>query len=432
LVEKQKKPRKTAIKTATQKVAATARPMAETQTGVDTAKPAPAKASPAPQNIQRDYTPALFIVGGTENQLFGRTIPDRIREQFRRAGMAKEITAGQVASHGGPVIIVSASGVLDQPLISTLLKRPNLAIVSEKDTGGKVLAANVRSQDAAAVITAMTSGEALKNPVILQRAPTEMDANFWQALRKRETPYALPLTRDNQAAVEWRMFMGTYKGATDLVTKHLWPVPAFHVTRWLAPRGVTPNMVTSIGAIMTVAAFFLFYYGFYGWGLAAAWAMTFLDTVDGKLARTTLTSSKWGDVFDHGIDLVHPPFWYFAWAFGLIAWGITWSSQLFWWTMAVILGGYVVQRLLEGIAIKWLGLEIHIWRPIDTFFRQITARRNPNLLILTAATVLGRPDWGLLAVAAWTAICLLLHALQLLQAFAAKKTAPLQSWMTRP
>ena len=44
--------------------------------------------------------------------------------------------------------------------------------------------------------------------------------------------------------------------------------------------------------------------------------MTFLDTVDGKLARTTLTSSKWGDIFDHGIDLVHPPFWYVAWGAG--------------------------------------------------------------------------------------------------------------------
>jgi phosphatidylglycerophosphate synthase len=176
----------------------------------------------------------------------------------------------------------------------------------------------------------------------------------------------------------------------------------------------------------------LFLYGHYGWGLLAAWLMTFLDTVDGKLARTTLTSSKWGDVFDHGIDLVHPPFWYFAWGYGLVFWGIAWSSTLFWGTMAAILGGYVVQRLMEGISIKWLGLEIHIWRRIDTFFRQITARRNPNLLILTAATLIGRPDWGLLAVAAWTIICLVLHGLQLLQAFAAKKSAPLQSWMTAP
>ena len=45
--------------------------------------------------------------------------------------------------------------------------------------------------------------------------------------------------------------------------------------------------------------------------------MTFLDTVDGKLARVTVTSTKLGNVFDHGIDLVHPPLWYLAWGIGL-------------------------------------------------------------------------------------------------------------------
>jgi phosphatidylglycerophosphate synthase len=392
-------------------------------------KAAPAEQKPTPT----DFAPALCIIGSNDTQLFGRTIPDRIREQFRRAGLTKEITQDQLADHGGPAILVSAKGVLDQPLISAIIKRPNLALVSEKETGSKLLAAHVRANDALAVVSAMTDDMVLDRAGLLKRAPSEMDTNFWQALRKRETPYALPLDASNQEAVEWRMFMGTYKGATDLVTKHVWPRPAFHATRWLAPRGVTPNMVTTVGAAMTVLAFYLFWQGQYTLGLIAAWLMTFLDTVDGKLARTTLTSSKWGDVFDHGIDLVHPPFWYFAWAYGLINWGIAWSNQLCWGTLIVILGGYVLQRLMEGAAIKWLGLEIHIWREIDTFFRQITARRNPNLILLTLATLIGRPDWGLLAVAAWTGICLVLHGIQLAQAFAERKTnGPLVSWMTKP
>ena len=106
---------------------------------------------------------------------------------------------------------------------------------------------------------------------------------------------------------------------------------------------------------------------------------------------------------------------------------------MFWTVIAAILGGYVLQRLIEGIAIKWLGLEIHIWRPIDTLFRQVTARRNPNLILLTLFTAMAKPDWGLLAVAIWTVICLGLHVLQILQAFRAKaSTGPLTSWMTRP
>jgi phosphatidylglycerophosphate synthase len=354
----------------------------------------------------QSFAAAFCIVGSHDAKLFGLTTAERIREQFRRAGLTTEIAFDQRASHNGPTILVNGQGVLDQPLIAALIKRPNLAIVSEKQTGSKTLAAHVRASDVEAVVEAMQNHTTFQRAGVLQRAPSEMDTNFWAALRKRETPYALPLNADNQAAVEWRMFMGTYKGA---------------------------NMVTTVGAVMTVAAFILFLYGQYGLGLLAAWAMTFLDTVDGKLARTTLTSSKWGDIFDHGIDLVHPPFWYMAWAWGLIFWGITWSTQLFWGTIAIILGGYVLQRLVEGAAIQWLGLEIHIWRKIDTFFRQITARRNPNLILLTLATLAGRPDIGLLAVAAWTAICFLLHAIQLLQAFAAKKSGgPLQSWMTKP
>ena len=386
----------------------------------------------APPPPPQDFTQAFCIVGNNTTKLFGLTPHARIREQFRRAGLTNEIGFESRGSHHGPLILVNSAGVLDQPLVAALLKRPNLAITSEKETGSKVIAAHVRAADSEAVVAAMTTGASLKQPGVLVRAPSEMEANFWSALRKRETPYALPLTETNQAQVEWRMFMGTYKGATDLVTKHVWPVPAFHVTRWLAPRGITPNMVTTVGAIMTVAAFVLFLYGQFAVGLLCAWAMTFLDTVDGKLARTTLTSSKWGDVFDHGIDLVHPPFWYMAWGYGLIFWGIAWSNQLFWGTMAVIFGGYILQRLMEGAAIKWLGLEIHIWRKVDTFFRQITARRNPNLILLTLGTLIGRPDWGLLAVAAWTAICLGLHGIQLAQAFSARKAGgALSSWMTK-
>ncbi len=62
----------------------------------------------------------------------------------------------------------------------------------------------------------------------------------------------------------------------------------------------------------------------------------------------------------------------------------------------------------------------------------MTARRNPNLILLTLFTVLAKPDWGLMAVAGWTVICLVLHVLQLLQAFAARRTGPLTSWMTIP
>ena len=336
-------------------------------------------------------------------------------------------SADIVASHKGPVIFVRGDAVLDAPLIGALAKRAQLLIVTED---GAPVAAHAQGRDAAVVLAMLVAGgdNTLK---LLRRTPSELEQDFWDELKKRETPYAFIARDSNQEAIEWRMFMGTYKGATDLVTKYLWPLPAFHAVRWLAPRGISPNMVTSVAAALVFAAFILFLNGYYLWGLAAAWLMTFLDTVDGKLARCTLTSSKWGDIFDHGIDLVHPPFWYAAWTLGLAAVGLGVGTYWFWWLTGMILGGYVLQRLIEGAALQWLKITIHIWRPVDTWFRLVTARRNPNLVILTAGALIGRPDWGIYAVAGWTVLCLAVHAIQLAQAFAAARHGPLQSWMSR-
>ncbi len=378
------------------------------------------------------FSPALCIVGNGGETLWSLSLKARLIKQFAKAGLTDIIDETAAAQHNGPLIMVRGDAVIDQPIIPVLLKRPYFLLLSDDPNEPLPLAASVRRGDVALVVDVMLGKKPVANTKLLARAPSQLDTDFWKALRKRETPYAMAVTPANKRAVEWRMFMGTYKGATDLVTKHLWPVPAFHVTRYLAPRGITPNMVTTMGAVMTALAFWFFLNGQFIPGLFFAWAMTFLDTVDGKLARTTLTSSKWGDIFDHGIDLVHPPFWYIAWAFGLKATGVVWSAELFWGVIVAILGGYILQRTIEGIAIKWLGLEIHIWRPIDTFFRQITARRNPNLILLTLFTIIARPDWGLLAVAVWTVVCLLLHGVQLLQAFAEKRRGGnLTSWMTK-
>ncbi len=375
------------------------------------------------------FQPVLCIIGEAEFSIWGMTTRERLIRQFQREGLDETVNFTEAAERDGPVVFVRSDVVLDQPIIPALAKRLNLVLLAG-DGGVEPVAVATNGKNAKAVEKIF---DGLKTPDdlhLLVRTPAELDAAFWDKLRKKEVPYALVVDPKKKDAIEWRMFMGTYKGATDFVTKHVWPRPAFYVTRAIAPTFITPNMVTTLSAVMVVLAFWWFWQGQYGLGIIAAWLMTFLDTVDGKLARTTLTASKWGDIFDHGIDLIHPPFWYYAWGIGLAAAGFNWSSSFFWLVFAAIMGGYVVQRIMEGIAIKWLGIEIHIWRPIDTFFRSITARRNPNLVIMMIGALIGRPDWGLIGVAAWTIICLLLHGVQLVQAFAAKEAGkPLETWM---
>ena len=54
--------------------------------------------------------------------------------------------------------------------------------------------------------------------------------------------------------------------------------------------------------------------------------------------------------------------------------------------------------------------------PVDSQFRLITARRNPNMVILVAALLVRRPGVGLELVALWTLISLIFHAVRLAQA----------------
>jgi hypothetical protein len=57
-----------------------------------------------------------------------------------------------------------------------------------------------------------------------------------------------------------------------------------------------------------------------------------------------------------------------------------------------------------------------VWRKVDSQFRLITARRNPNMVILVVALLFGRPDVGLELVGAWTIVSLLFHMVRLAQA----------------
>src|SRR3546814_18080389 len=69
-------------------------------------------------------------------------------------------------------------------------------------------------------------------------------------LRKREQPYLMPLNADTVRAVEKASYDGAYKGVTDILTLYLWRGAAFHLTRWAAALGMTPNAVTAIGAVL--------------------------------------------------------------------------------------------------------------------------------------------------------------------------------------
>ena len=346
------------------------------------------------------------LLGDNETPIWGMANAERCRRLAESA--AKD--GSRLAD--GQELVVNLAFAFDPMLLRVVLETPDSVFAwNGVPVVGQIPAG---SDPMAAAVTDLADGRKLYN----------------RQLRKLDQPFVRELTPATRREIERKSYFGAYKGVTDLLTKYLWPELALWLTRIAASIGMTPNMVTAIGAAACVYATYLFAHGHYWAGMLAGFTFMVLDTVDGKLARCTITSSKWGNVADHGVDLIHPPFWWYFWGVGLGTWGLALSNEVFAAVMIVVVVGYILQRVIEGVYIRYFGIDMHTWQPFDSRFRLITARRNPNMVILFVALLAGRPDIGLIALAGWILISLIVHAVRLVQAHATKRAGhPIVSWM---
>jgi phosphatidylglycerophosphate synthase len=363
---------------------------------------------------------AVETVGANPTRLWGLDTAERTRRIAAKGGLG---------GTGAPVVLVNADHAFDPAWLRHVAGQPGLVVT----LGGVPVLAHARSEHEAALLRA-----AIREG----RRPEEAEAFTFTAyedgaeienkeLRKRERPFLMELHPGTVRQIERASYFGAYKGVTDILTKYLWPEWALWLTRFAAWLRITPNTVTAIGAVFCIAATFAFAAGAYWLGLVLGLVFMVLDTVDGKLARCTITSSWWGNVFDHGMDLVHPPFWWWFWATGLVHWGLALPDATFWWVQGAIIGGYVVQRVIEGVFMRRFGgMHIHVWQRFDSRFRLVTARRNPNMVILFVSLLFGRPDIGIIAVAVWTVISCAVHLVRFVQALRVERQGlPIRSWL---
>jgi phosphatidylglycerophosphate synthase len=232
-------------------------------------------------------------------------------------------------------------------------------------------------------------------------------------LRRTLPPYLIKITDTNvRDETERFLFESSYKGATDFLTKYVYPPLVWRMVKPLADRRVQPNMVTFVSIMATFGAVPFFATGSWGIGIALAFVMSVLDSVDGKLARVTFTSSNKGNFLDHGTDLIHPPLWYFAWAWGLSD-GDPFSGVFeaaFW-----MMGLYVLDRVLERLFIVCTDRSVQDFRPLDTALRTFTSRRNVNLAIFVVALPFGLGAEGLYLIVAWQAATVAYHLVRVIQ-----------------
>jgi CDP-diacylglycerol--glycerol-3-phosphate 3-phosphatidyltransferase len=86
--------------------------------------------------------------------------------------------------------------------------------------------------------------------------------------------------------------------------------------QWLARRNVSPDAITLLGTVGSVAACLIFFtQGWWFTGTMIVWAFVMLDVVDGAVARASGRASKFGAVLDSTCDRV---------ADGALFAGLTW------------------------------------------------------------------------------------------------------------
>ena len=380
---------------------------------------------------RQEHGQAGLVVGEGAVRLWGLTGKERLERQMKAAGVTRLLSEDE-SSGVDSVLLLSADCLFDARTLRDLLACPGTILqVRGADGVAQAVAANVPAAEQQAALAALRrgdSGHAIQG--LTTRTLADLPSNYNAGLLKADRPLLLAVRAERRADLERYLFDASYKGVTDLVTKWLWPAPARAATSLCARFGIPPNAVTAASLVLVIAATWLFAEGQLAAGLAAAWVMTFLDTVDGKLARVTVTSTKFGHLFDHLIDLIHPPVWYAAWGAGLVG-GMANLGTLSPALEAIVLG-YVVGRLAEG-GFEYVvgGFSMFTWRPFDSYFRLVTGRRNPNLVLLTAFALAGRPAEGLTAVAIWTVASTAILGLRLLQAVVAKaRGRHLESWLS--
>ena len=210
---------------------------------------------------------AIAIVGESPCPVWSEDPGKRLKRAFARVGIARVLEEAALSNHAGAVIALRADIVLDAPVVRALAGAPGIALLASEGGEGAgvvvVVGVHARPGDAGKVAAVLSGALEPAKAGFKVVGTRELGSNYWHALRKREVPYAILLDPKRMAAIEWRMFMGTYKGATDLVTKWLWPWPAFHATRFCIRFALSPNMVTWASLFFVLLALWAFWQGHY-------------------------------------------------------------------------------------------------------------------------------------------------------------------------
>ena len=187
--------------------------------------------------------------------------------------------------------------------------------------------------------------------------------------------WSRPQSEAEAATLNDTLIAAAQKGCLDWPARFLHPAIENLLVRLLAPTRITPDMVTLATGLIGVAAAVAFAAGWLWTGLVLALITGPLDGVDGKLARTRVEFSRFGDL-EHLLDKALEYGWYLC-AAGYFA--ATMQSYLPWACAALIILPALCEAVQGEFFRRFTGIQLDDAGPVERGIRIIAGRRNTFL-----------------------------------------------------
>ncbi|OYU14365.1 MAG: hypothetical protein CFE37_11205 [Alphaproteobacteria bacterium PA4] len=369
----------------------------------------------------------------------GITVLERQTRQLRHAGVGRIIIVDPVPLQPLPagtetrrsaelaaavpadarVIILAPGLVIDERAIAAMLASEGAALLVSPGNG--TAASGVERLDANTLATGimlapgeMVRGVAanigdwdLHSTLLRTLAPEAMRIAFaalplYAPARRRAVPMLWARPQDAAAAhaAGAAIIAAAQKGCLDWPARFLHPWPEDALVRLLAPTRVTPNMVTAATGVIGIIAGVAFALGWLWTGLVLALITGPLDGVDGKLARTRVEFSRWGDL-EHLVDKLLEYGWYLA-----LAWhfAVTRDSALPWAIATLIIVPAVAEAVQGEFFRRMTGAQLDDAGVTERRIRLVAGRRNTFLWTYLGFAAFGLWFQGFVMLAAYSVV----------------------------
>lgn len=221
--------------------------------------------------------------------------------------------------------------------------------------------------DMQATLLRAALGEATFTRVEVKSIPTYCES------RRRVVPlqWARAVDVASAAAASGEALLASQKGVLDWPARFIHPRIENALTRLVLPTSLTPNMISFGAFLIGIVALVCFALGEMWPGLLLALAIGPLDGVDGKLARTSVDFSRWGDL-EHVADKVVEYGWFAALAYHFHVSGHDGA-----WPIGVLIILFALAEAVQGEFFRrFTGMQIDDSGTFERRFRLIAGRRN--------------------------------------------------------